>query len=105
MRALGALLALTFVLAVPAFPQSESQKSSPVPGEIAGQVPTTGQVPDESVVPQWLATFEIVMKARETNFVSFRAPMPSRPSGPLSDEELINGIKSQPPHRPDIPRL
>jgi hypothetical protein len=69
-------------------------------GQTANQAPTAGQVPDESVLPQWSATFPILLKAKETYFLSLRVP--KRPVGPLSDEELINGRPSQPT---DIPRL
>jgi len=76
--------------------------------QIPGQVPTSGQVPDESVVPQWSNTFSVILKAREDRFLSFRTaskePNPPKPQiRTLSDEELINGKGSQPP--PEIPRL
>jgi hypothetical protein len=77
-------------------------------GQIAAQVPPAGQVPDESVVPRWSATFSVILKAREGRFLSYRAtpkvPDTSKPQlGALSDEELINGKNFQRPL--DIPKL
>jgi hypothetical protein len=69
-------------------------------GQTAGQTAISGEELDESVVPQWSATFPVLLKASETQFLSFR--MAKQPSGPLSDADLINGATTQ---TPSIPRL
>ncbi|MGA7410924.1 MAG: hypothetical protein WBW33_10595 [Bryobacteraceae bacterium] len=58
-------------------------------------------VPDESVIPQWSTTLRVMLKAREANFLAFRATN-KPPERPLTDEELLNGVKSQ---RPNLPWL
>jgi hypothetical protein len=63
---------------------------------------TTGLVPDESVLPQWSATFPVILGAREDRFQRFKPKPPKPQLGPLSDEELINGRKPQ-PEPPDEP--
>lgn len=59
------------------------------------------QVPDESVVPQWSATFKVLEKAAETNFASLTVNK-VRPSGPLTDAELTNGVTSPIPVVPTL---
>jgi hypothetical protein len=79
-------------------------------GQIVAQVPTTGEVPDDSVVAKWSATFQTVFKARETFFANFVLPAAKSPRT-YSDTELISGINesvpdsSEIPHVSDMPKL
>jgi hypothetical protein len=49
-------------------------------GQNAGPAPTPGQVPDESVLPQWKATFPILFEARQTLGLIGSAPAHVSPS-------------------------
>ena len=51
-----------------------------------------GRVPDESVLGQWAATLPVILEARQNYFERYKVPARSH-SGPLSDDELINGRK------------
>lgn len=65
--------------------------------------PLTGNVPDESVTPQWHSILSEVMEASKSDFVGYRArPTPTQNTR-LTDEELISGPPpQQPKNNPDV---
>jgi hypothetical protein len=70
--------------------------------------PLTGNVPDESVTPQWHRILNEMLEASKSDFVGYRArPTPTQNTR-LTDEELISGPPpQQPKNNPDevVPQL
>jgi hypothetical protein len=94
----GLAILAVVLLGCPVFAQTAMPQST---------TPLTGNVPDESVVPQWRSTLSKVLEARKSDFVQYHAKV-STAKASLTDQELINGPSQQPPRKnPDavVPQL